>query len=141
MARVLAFALFLAGARAAAVPRRAVLGGAGTLFARGASVAGAATSVRLAVAAEVPSAKREGLSPSEISAIVAQDMATNQFLVTGKLTRAIYDESATFKDEIDTCASASAPLYQAAPNAHAGKRKQLLQRRRLGKVAVLCTRW
>ena len=30
------------------------------------------------------------------------DIETNQFLVTGRLTRDIYDESATFTDEIDT---------------------------------------
>ena len=34
--------------------------------------------------------------------MVRSDIEQNQFLVTGKLTRDIYDEAATFKDEIDT---------------------------------------
>ena len=33
---------------------------------------------------------------------LTKDLEEGQFLVTGALTRSIYDESCTFKDEIDT---------------------------------------
>eukprot|EP00557_Chaetoceros_sp_GSL56_P006584 CAMPEP_0176487996 /NCGR_PEP_ID=MMETSP0200_2-20121128/6455_1 /TAXON_ID=947934 /ORGANISM="Chaetoceros sp., Strain GSL56" /LENGTH=171 /DNA_ID=CAMNT_0017884913 /DNA_START=210 /DNA_END=725 /DNA_ORIENTATION=+ len=46
--------------------------------------------------------KRYNLSPSEIAAIVEEDLVKNSFLTNGKLTRSIYDEKATFTDEIDT---------------------------------------
>ncbi len=37
-----------------------------------------------------------------IKIVVDKDLIENQFLVNGKLTRSIYDESCTFQDEIDT---------------------------------------
>ena len=40
--------------------------------------------------------KRKNLSPAEMAAAVKKDIVDNQFLVTGQLTRDIYDESATF---------------------------------------------
>ena len=46
--------------------------------------------------------KQRGLSATEIASIVAADVRDRQFLVTGALTRSIYDESCTFQDEIDT---------------------------------------
>ena len=46
--------------------------------------------------------KRKNLSPAEMAAAVKKDIVDNQFLVTGQLTRDIYDESATFTDAIDT---------------------------------------
>ncbi|GFH51260.1 hypothetical protein CTEN210_07736 [Chaetoceros tenuissimus] len=46
--------------------------------------------------------KQLNLSPSDIAAIVKKDLVENAFLTNGKLTRSIYDEKATFTDEIDT---------------------------------------
>jgi len=46
--------------------------------------------------------KQYNLSPSEIASIVEEDLVKNSFLTNGKLTRSIYDEKATFTDEIDT---------------------------------------
>ena len=48
-------------------------------------------------------AKRTGLSPEEMAAAVKADIVDRQFLVTGALSRELYDESCMFKDEIDTC--------------------------------------
>eukprot|EP00747_Dinoflagellata_sp_TGD_P056656 gnl/TRDRNA2_/TRDRNA2_150217_c0_seq1.p1 gnl/TRDRNA2_/TRDRNA2_150217_c0~~gnl/TRDRNA2_/TRDRNA2_150217_c0_seq1.p1 ORF type:complete len:287 (-),score=52.73 gnl/TRDRNA2_/TRDRNA2_150217_c0_seq1:121-981(-) len=49
-----------------------------------------------------PLEKQRGLSAKELAAIVQADIDKRQFLVTGDITRSIYDESCTFKDEIDT---------------------------------------
>lgn len=47
--------------------------------------------------------KQTKLSQADFVKIaVDTDLVQNQFLVNGKLTRSIYDESSTFKDEIDT---------------------------------------
>jgi hypothetical protein len=46
--------------------------------------------------------KQYNLSPNEIASIVEEDLVKNSFLTNGKLTRSIYDEKATFTDEIDT---------------------------------------
>lgn len=46
--------------------------------------------------------KQFNLSPNEIASIVEEDLVKNSFLTNGKLTRSIYDEKATFTDEIDT---------------------------------------
>jgi len=83
-----------------ALPRRALLQGAtGSLFG---AAAASRTGVGAACAVDAPAAKLTGLSPKAIAAMVEKDMSENQFLVTGKLTRSIYAESASFKDEIDT---------------------------------------
>jgi hypothetical protein len=59
----------------------------------------AATATDDVVAAE---SKQYNLSNEEIMKIISSDMITNQFLVTGNLTRSIYSEDCTFQDEIDT---------------------------------------
>ena len=46
--------------------------------------------------------KLMNLSNADIEKIVLADLQDRHFLVTGDLTRSIYDESATFTDEIDT---------------------------------------
>ena len=46
--------------------------------------------------------KLVNLSDAELKKIVRQDVVDHKFLTNGKLTRSIYDESATFTDEIDT---------------------------------------
>jgi hypothetical protein len=48
------------------------------------------------------SSKLTRLSNTDLKQIIEQDVVNNQFLVTGKLTRNVYDEGATFTDEIDT---------------------------------------
>ena len=48
------------------------------------------------------STKRKNLSPADIAAAVKADVDERQFLVTGQLSREIYDERCTFTDEIDT---------------------------------------
>jgi len=55
------------------------------------------------LAADASGPKQTNLSDKEIlNIVVDQDLVSNQFLVNGKLTRSIYDESCTFQDEIDT---------------------------------------
>jgi hypothetical protein len=46
--------------------------------------------------------KRTNLSDDELKDIVRADIVQRKFLTNGKLTRSIYDEAATFTDEIDT---------------------------------------
>jgi hypothetical protein len=46
--------------------------------------------------------KQYNLSNEEIAQIVSDDLTKNSFLTNGQLTRSIYDEKATFTDEIDT---------------------------------------
>lgn len=46
--------------------------------------------------------KLTGLSDSELAKIVTADVVDRQFLATADFTRELFDESATFTDEIDT---------------------------------------
>jgi len=46
--------------------------------------------------------KMIGISNDKLKEIVTSDMIDRQFLVSAKLTREVYDESALFTDEIDT---------------------------------------
>jgi hypothetical protein len=60
-----------------------------------------------AVCAAAPAAfadqqKLPNLSDADIAAIVTKDIVEGQFLATGHLTRAIYNDDARFTDEIDT---------------------------------------
>jgi len=48
--------------------------------------------------------KQTNLSNADIAAIVRSDLVDKQFLCTADLTRSIYDETATFTDEVDTYA-------------------------------------
>ncbi len=52
--------------------------------------------------AAVVSEKKVGISNTELANIIARDIKDNQFMVRADLTRSVYDESATFTDEIDT---------------------------------------
>ena len=96
----LAFAAGAAGLRfrtsvaaaTVAQPRRQVFGAALAGLAGG----GAA---RAAVALEPKSGK---LGAAELAKIVTADVVDRQFLATADFTRSLYDESATFTDEIDT---------------------------------------
>jgi len=54
------------------------------------------------VAATDTTTKLTNLSNEDFTKILEKDITDNQFLVTGKISREIYDESATFQDEIDT---------------------------------------
>ena len=56
----------------------------------------------LAAASNEEAEKLRGLSNEAIADIVRNDVVKGQFLTNGVLTRSIYDESATFTDEIDT---------------------------------------
>ena len=47
-------------------------------------------------------AKLVGLAPAELARIVKADVVERQFLCTADFTRGLYDEAATFTDEIDT---------------------------------------
>jgi len=60
------------------------------------------TSILSPSLANAADSKLYNLPPLEIAAIVQKDVEENAFLTNGKLTRSIYDESATFTDEIDT---------------------------------------
>lgn len=46
--------------------------------------------------------KMIGISNEDIAIIVKRDVVAHQFLMNGRLTRSIFDEGATFQDEIDT---------------------------------------
>ena len=46
--------------------------------------------------------KQYRLPADKLAAIITKDLEERQFLVTGALTRSIYDESCIFQDEIDT---------------------------------------
>ncbi len=74
------------------------LGRRAALLGAGATVAGLP---QLAIAGSKAD-KQYRLPPDKLAAIVTKDLEEGQFLVTGALTRSIYDESCTFKDEIDT---------------------------------------
>ena len=50
----------------------------------------------------IRSEKLIGISDDLLLQMVKKDIVDNQYLCNGKLTRSIYDESATFTDEIDT---------------------------------------
>lgn len=62
----------------------------------------AAVSLLYAPLASLAEDKLERLSNDKIADIVKRDIIQNQFLTNGRLTRSIYDERATFTDEIDT---------------------------------------
>mmetsp|Transcript_23437 Transcript_23437/g.49892 ORF Transcript_23437/g.49892 Transcript_23437/m.49892 type:complete len:271 (+) Transcript_23437:131-943(+) len=83
--------------------RRAALG---RILASSASVVAfsALSPMDAAIAADdVQSPKQTNLSDEDILKIVVdKDLVANQFLVNGRLTRSIYDESCAFQDEIDT---------------------------------------
>jgi hypothetical protein len=57
------------------------------------------------LAADAPQAvepKQLNLSNEDLAKAIASDIANNQFMVNGGITRSLYLESATFQDEIDT---------------------------------------
>jgi len=65
--------------------------------------AAASTTTAAAPALAADGAKQTNLSDEDLLKIVVdKDLVQNQFLVNGKLTRSVYDESCTFQDEIDT---------------------------------------
>jgi len=46
--------------------------------------------------------KLSNISDAKLKEIIRKDVVENQYLCNGQLTRSVYDESATFTDEIDT---------------------------------------
>lgn len=70
------------------------------VFGAGAAACLAAVSPSKAVLALEP--KRLNLKNDELAKIVTADLVDRQFLATADFTRAVYDESATFTDEIDS---------------------------------------
>ena len=69
---------------------------------RNAPPAGGSLAAVLPFAAHAEDEKQRRLPAAKLAELVRADIEQNQFLVTGKLTRSLYDESCTFKDEIDT---------------------------------------
>ena len=69
--------------------------------AAGCLVAGT-SSIGNPLAANALDEKMIGISNEKLKEIVRKDVVENQYLCNGRLTRSIYDESATFTDEIDT---------------------------------------
>jgi hypothetical protein len=66
----------------------------------GVAIASTATTV---LTAGTPAVRAvEKLSDAEVAKIVQSDLLDRQFLVTGDITRSIYQPTATFTDEIDT---------------------------------------
>jgi len=78
--------------------RRTLLRSAAFCFALGPASGGLAGKVL----AEEGDKKMTGLSNEELAKKVTFDVKDRQFMVTGDLTRSLYDESCTFTDEIDT---------------------------------------
>mmetsp|Transcript_5850 Transcript_5850/g.8277 ORF Transcript_5850/g.8277 Transcript_5850/m.8277 type:complete len:206 (-) Transcript_5850:215-832(-) len=70
--------------------------------AAGAFLAAPASKPVLAAEPAKKAEKKLNLSDDELKDIVLSDLLDRHFLVSGDLTRAVYDESATFTDEIDT---------------------------------------
>ena len=66
------------------------------------TIASSAVAATILPRSSIASDKQLNLTPNEIAAIVEKDLVESAFLTTGKLTRSIYDEKATFRDEIDT---------------------------------------
>ena len=85
------------------------------------------------------SPKRKNLPPAELAKLVRADIEQKQFLVSGQLTREIYDESATFTDAIDTCALAASHLERSkARNAVSSAGGTGWGYRELGQVGPWC---
>jgi hypothetical protein len=55
-----------------------------------------------ALALEGVEKKQVGISNEDLGKIITTDIQKNQFMVAADITRSVYDESATFTDEIDT---------------------------------------
>eukprot|EP00746_Dinoflagellata_sp_MGD_P084913 gnl/MRDRNA2_/MRDRNA2_33661_c0_seq1.p1 gnl/MRDRNA2_/MRDRNA2_33661_c0~~gnl/MRDRNA2_/MRDRNA2_33661_c0_seq1.p1 ORF type:complete len:280 (+),score=45.64 gnl/MRDRNA2_/MRDRNA2_33661_c0_seq1:85-924(+) len=83
-----------------ALSRRGLLFGMAGMLSAGRAPLGQAT-VPAALSAS-PLEKQRNLAADKLAALVTADIAERQFLVTGDITRSIYDESCTFQDEIDT---------------------------------------
>lgn len=81
--------------------RRELVLGAASVAAAVGSTAHAQASQPAALSAS-PLEKQRNLPANELAALVTADINDRQYLVTGDLTRSIYDESCTFQDEIDT---------------------------------------
>jgi hypothetical protein len=62
----------------------------------------AAPSLARAATAPAASEKQIGISNEALAQVITSDIRDNQFMVRADLTRSVYDESATFTDEIDT---------------------------------------
>lgn len=75
-----------------------------TFAAAAAGIATVATANQMIAEPALASEEKQlNLSDEEILKIVVdKDLVVSQFLVTGQLTRSIYDEGASFRDEIDT---------------------------------------
>ena len=70
-----------------------------------ATIGASTTTPMVAHAAATTSKEKQiGISNEALAKIITQDVQENQFMVRADLTRSIYDETATFTDEIDTYA-------------------------------------
>lgn len=96
MPRLLLTALLL-GTTSALAPLRSVT--RRSLFSASSGALVATTGALLAGADD---GKLMNLSNEKIAQMVKADLVDGQFLTNGRLTRSIYDEKATFTDEIDT---------------------------------------
>uniref|UniRef100_A0A7S0LVG1 Plastid lipid-associated protein/fibrillin conserved domain-containing protein n=1 Tax=Cryptomonas curvata TaxID=233186 RepID=A0A7S0LVG1_9CRYP len=88
--------------RAIFLDRRSALGSLAAAIALRLQPAGAVENSSASTTKTTPSEKLFRLSNDKLKAMVESDIRDRQFLVTGQLTRSIYDESCTFTDEIDT---------------------------------------
>ena len=59
------------------------------------------TTASLPVRASAADDKQKNLSDAKLKEIILSDIVEKSFLVSADITRAVYDESATFTDEID----------------------------------------
>jgi len=73
-----------------------------TLVNAGFTLAGFASKVGAEQTARSEDKKLIDISDEEFKSKLREDVVKNQFMVTGALTRSLYDEKCTFTDEIDT---------------------------------------
>jgi hypothetical protein len=71
-------------------------------FATAATVLATATPAVHAAAAAATQTKRTNISNEDLATVIRNDVAQNQFMVSADISRDVYDERATFTDEIDT---------------------------------------
>jgi hypothetical protein len=89
---------------------RAAAAGAATLASVSAAAAAAGSVMAVPLALPRPARAVEGPAPAKLSTLpddevlerIVKDVTVNQFLVSGRISRDLYDEDAVFQDNIDT---------------------------------------
>ena len=99
---LIVWALILTTTSAHAMQRPQLIRRTATAFAAAVGLFSTSIGTLPAIATANSAEKLSNLSSAEIAQIVAEDITVRQALATADFTRAIYSESCTFQDEIDT---------------------------------------